>query len=82
MPGRRLTGRLTRIDQHRTPAIDPQFRAFAADVIRFGGHEPTPEAVERLARWYAGRYRERGNRVASLFLMTPYRALSDGPQVS
>jgi hypothetical protein len=38
--------------------IDPSLRAFATEVIRFGGHEPTPEAIEQLARWYAGGYRD------------------------
>ncbi len=51
MPTRSLSRRVTRISGAITPAIDPAFRAFAAEVIRFGGHEPRPAVVDRLARW-------------------------------
>ena len=49
--------RLTRLHEQANPAIPSQFVAFARAVIAFGGAEPTPEAVEQLARWYAGGYR-------------------------
>ena len=57
MSRRRLTARLSAISERHEPSVDPQFRAFARAVIAFGGHEPTPDAVDRLARWYAG-YRQ------------------------
>ena len=57
MTRQRLITRLTAISERHEPPIDPQFRAFAQAVIRFGGHEPTPASVDRLARWYAGGYR-------------------------
>ena len=59
MPRQRLITRLTAISERHEPPIDPQFRSFARAVIRFGGHAPTPEAIDRLARWYAGGYRSR-----------------------
>jgi hypothetical protein len=82
MTRRTLQNRLGRIATRLDPPIPHQFTAFARAVINFCGNEPTPDTVAQLARWYAGGYRERGNRVASPFLMTPYRALSDGPEVS
>jgi hypothetical protein len=60
MTGRTLDKRISAINQLHSPPIDPQFRAFARAVIVFGGEEPRPEAVEQLARWYAGGYRRGG----------------------
>jgi hypothetical protein len=64
MSRRRLITRLSAISNRHEPPIDPQFRSFARGVIDFGGHEPTPDAVEHLARWYAGGNRRRSSAVA------------------
>lgn len=58
MTRQQLDKRLRTVDAHVNPPLDPQFTRFAEDVIRFGGNEPTPEAVDQLARWYAGGYRK------------------------
>ena len=57
MTRQRLEKRLQAIGAQCVPPLDPQIMRFAREVIRFGGHEPTPEAVEQLARWYAGGFR-------------------------
>ena len=57
MTRQRLEKRLRAIGAQVTPPLDPQFTHFARGVIEFGGQVPTPDAVERLARWYAGGYR-------------------------
>jgi len=51
LPTRSLSRRVTRITAATTLSIDPSFRRLAAAVIRFGGQEPTPNAVRRLAEW-------------------------------
>jgi hypothetical protein len=49
-----LQHRLTRLAAHQDPPLPHPFVAFARAVIVFGGAKPTPEAVDQLARWYAG----------------------------
>lgn len=61
----RLRRRLQHVAIRIEPPVHPQFRTFAADVIRFGGHEPSPVAIEQLARWYAGGYRSQPDPLVS-----------------
>lgn len=45
------TDRLSRIEQRLSPDPDPTFLAYAREVVRFGGGDPSGPAPGELARW-------------------------------